>query len=228
MISIRRILPLCLALVLAAACSRDDTLVYGDTAIGNVSGGRILTDTGLTYVVAEKTCTGSLDTLRRAIVSCDILRKVSAKEYEIRLNEIYRVLLKDPLALSKADPKIVGDDPIQVYTSWISGGYLNMSTVIAYKANSGVTHVINLVYDDSYPDGELNLTLLHNANGETYPEQDGLAFGKAFVSFPISDLLPEGMDKITANLSWRWHTSDASGALLPETKVVTSTITLLR
>jgi len=224
---------LAIAVLLAglSSCKKDSTILYNDQTMGNViSSGKLLTDTGLTYDIVEQTCDGLIDTLDRVLVVCDILRKVSSSEYEVRLNKFYRVLYKSPIPLSEVDDETVGNDPILPSTSWISGGCVNMLTAISFVSTTATRHFVNLVYDDVQSTSDtLRFKLRHNGFGEVYgqytPTED-VTIGSTYVSFPISSYMPSGKSSVVVKVFYDWYKT-VDGAITTDTQesFVTGTLT---
>lgn len=217
----RRWLPCLAAVLLAAACAKDDTLVRGEQDMACVVDGRLLTDNGMTFIVTEEEPGGAgWREWDRAVIVCDVLRQRSEKEFEIRLSEARRVLLKDAVEDGELSEEELGDDPADVVYGWVSGGYLNLLTQITYDPASDRKHLIHLVFLGEDENG-LRFRLRHNASGYAYGAPGvtpPLTLGRSYVSFPVTRFLPEGADAAAFSLTWKWHRTDAAGNLLPETQ----------
>lgn len=204
-----------IAAVIAAAfvsCQKDDTIRYGNVTMGNIVDGEFISDQGNTFHIAEQACEGNLMEFKRAIINCDVLRETSEGVYDIRLLEMLRVLAKDPVAASSAvEEDILVEDPVSIYNLWYAGGYINMYVVFPIKENSGTTHLINLIYDDSAEtEGKYSFTLRHNAYGDKLTDADrNLILAGAYVSFYVADLIKE--DEAKVNISWKWYKSAETG-----------------
>lgn len=186
------------------ACQKDNTLHYGDITMGNVIDGKFISDQGITFNIQEQTCSGILDTLKRAIVTCDILSKTGQNEYNIRLNAFSNVLTKAPVdSLSVNDSTILVEDPIGVGKMWYAGGYLNMQIAIPFKPSSGIAHMVNLVLNnDQSSNDTYRFTLKHNAFGEVMTENDmDFVIGQTYVSFPIANIIDGNKAKI--QVGWK-------------------------
>ena len=74
----------------AASCEQDSTLRYGNFTMGNVVDGKFVSDQGNTFNVVEQLCPGKLDTMKRAIIICDVLKAAEGKndEYDVRLRQM--------------------------------------------------------------------------------------------------------------------------------------------
>ena len=212
-----------------SSCSQDNTILYNDIALGDIVSGRFVSDAGLTYTPVEQNCEGRLDTMGRAVIRCDILKRVSPSEYEVRLNEMSKVLKKDCLIKDEVeDLEALGGDPALISKAWISGGYLNLATQITFITGSKKTHTLNLVYDNSVSSSDtLHFHLLHNSYKECYPTRkmidDGdyptgaeYSAGIAYASFPIMTFLPEGKESVPIKVHYTWYVS-SEGKLTPDT-----------
>lgn len=209
--------------ILAVSCKKDDTILYNFTTTGNVVDGQFISDDGDLFIVTDRTCTGSFEGMERAMISCDILRKNGPNSYDIRLNGIVRMLVKDAVQASTADESAIGNDPISLETGWFSGGYMNIHGLITYKKDSETMHFINLVYDDINSGADtLRFTLRHNGYGEIYgaPEMknDELALGRVCASFPLEKYIPAGVESIPVKVSWTWYKTNDEGQLITDTE----------
>ncbi|SKC57993.1 NigD-like protein [Bacteroidales bacterium WCE2008] len=204
------------------ACSGDDTVYYNATAIGDVVAGRFVSDDGLVLNIKEKTCDEDFSGLDRAFISFDALRKTGDKEFDIRLNDVAKVLRKDIVFRSEPGGEERGSDPIMLNLGWFSGEYLNADVVVSFLKGSETPHLINLEFDDVNSGTDtLRFTMKHNGYGEVFGGSidDGekkFVLGKTYASFPVRDLIPEGMDSIPVKISWDWYGTDSDGRLTDE------------
>lgn len=212
-----------IAVVLLAtvSCKKDDSIIYGYQGFGTVSGADIILDDGITAIVRNIQCDGSYVECDRILIYCDLLKKEAPSTYAINLRDWKKVLKKPCLVASEVtDWEAIGDDPIDIISGWNGGKYLNLDLLFSFKADSETSHFLNLIYEDGESDADtLRFTLRHNSYGESYPHisEDDVRFGRAYASFPIADLIPEGQDAIGVNVTYKWHSSDA-GHLIPETE----------
>lgn len=211
----RSIICIIAAIAALTSCKKDDTLQYNNFTMGNVVDGIFTSDQGNIFTVVEKNCTGDLEKMKRAVVLCDVLKKVEGteNEYEVRLNGIGTVLTKDPVSKQVADNdnEMSIEDPINIYDLWISGGYINMYVQFEILPNTDKKHLVNLVIDEEASTaGKYVFTLRHNSYGEsiTHDEQN-VTLGGAYVSFPITELIKEDSAEITMN--WTWYKSTGQG-----------------
>ena len=208
-----------LAVLLLTACAKDGVLLRGGQDMVLIRDGKLLTDNGLTFTVAEDGTPSEWRSWQRAFITCDLLRQKSSAEFDIRLTEAHKVLLKEALTEGELPEEEIGDDPIDVVRGWISGGYLNLLFRIAYDPSSGQAHFINLVYLGQ-EDSVLRFRLRQNSYGYYFgaPGLEGMpGFGIGYVSFPISRFLPEGKDAALVEMTWKWHIAEG-GELLPQTE----------
>jgi hypothetical protein len=206
---IRRTIIAALALLAAAACSKDNVILYGDTEIGNVVDGRFHSDAGLVYTVTEQTCDGKLEDDTRVLIICDILKRTGDKSYDIRLRSFILPLCKQPVAegvLSEEDSR---EDPVSVASAWFGGGYLNINMGVYVLPESETKHVFNLVHYTKAGSDTLYLDLKHNANGEYFGAPDikdsDLQSGGLWACFPMEGVVPDGVKSVPVKLSWMWH-----------------------
>lgn len=221
-LSLRTVLVIFLTAALAAiSCKKDDSIIYGYQGIGTVSGADIILDNGIRAIVRNIQCDGSYVDCERVFILCDLLKKEDPSTYSINLRDWSRVLTKPFLTAGEVeDWDAIGDDPIDIISGWNGGKYLNLDLLFSFKADSETSHFLNLIYEDGESDADtLRFTLRHNSYGESYPHisEDDVRFGRAYASFPIADLIPEGQDAIGVNVTYKWHSSDA-GHLIPETE----------
>lgn len=82
----------------------------------------------------------------------------------VRLNDLDTILTKPIIRMSPGIEDSIGDDPIQVYDIWASGGFANFY----YSFSGGATrHLINLVVDSTETQGPITLRLRHNSKGDS-------------------------------------------------------------
>lgn len=190
------------------SCHKDDTLRYNNVTMGNVVAGSFISDQGNTFNVVEQTCLGRLDTMKRVILACDVLRETEgeAGTYDVRLNKVTRVLDKKPIVLSEItndDQKVT--NPIHIEHLWHSGGYMNMQIIIPIPEKSSTSHLINLVLDDNASNGNKYVfELRHNGFDEIWTEDAvGYGPGSGYVSFPIGKIISGDTADIT--ILWKSH-----------------------
>lgn len=218
---IRRLSIMAACIMAAASCQKDDTLYYNNLTMGNIVDGRFVSDQGNIFNVVEVACGGQLDTMKRAMVLCDILNVTAGgkeNEYDVRLNSFSSVLTKDAVALADASGEEISvTDPIHIDQMWYSGGYLNMVIKFPAKAGSKTKHLINLVYEKE-ADGGYVFNLRHNAFGEVLNEENSssMDLAGAYVSFPISKIITENKAKIS--VKWNWYESVGTGWLFTNEK----------
>lgn len=207
-----------LIFIIAAAtalvsCKQDDTLQYNNFTMGNVIDGTFISDQGNIFNVVEKNCSGDLEQMDRALVLCDVLKKVEGTEnqYDVRLNLLNKVLDKAHVtkAAADADEEMSVQDPIYIDAKWISGGYINFLLLFETQTGSTQKHLINLVLDEEASSaGKYVFNLRHNSFGESL-NIDNNELGGGYVSFPIAELIKEDSAEITVN--WKWYKGAGHG-----------------
>ena len=210
MISIGKIFSVALASVMVlASCQKDDTLHYSNITMGNFVDGVFVSDQGNRFNIKEQTCEGIPDTLKRAIITCDVLAKTGEDAYDIRLNGFSGVFTKEPVdSTAVTDSTVFAEDPLMIHEMWYSGGYINMYVLIPLKIGSGHAHLINLVRNDeaSVP-GVYEFTLKHNAFGEVATPGDmSYTLGGTYASFPAAGMFTE--DEADIIIRWNAGKSD--------------------
>lgn len=202
------IISLVAILPVLTSCKQDDTLQYNNMTMGNISDGTFVSDLGNIFNVVEKNCTGDLTSMKRAILLCDILKKVDGteNEYDIRLNRMAEVLVKNPITMSdaEADAETRVADPIYIDQVWISGGYINMFLIYEFRNGSTQKHLVNLVLDESDSNsGKYSFTLRHNSYGESMiHDAAGTTLSGAYVSFPITGIIKGNTADISIECEW--------------------------
>ncbi len=198
----------------AVSCQQDDTLQYNNVTMGNVVDGTFISDQGNIFNIVEQSFEFRLDTMKRALVVCDVLCRTEGteNEYDVRLKDASPVLTKDLLASgSITEEDALVKDPVHIKEIWYSGGYLNMYITFPIKQGSQSPHLINLVTDDSKTSGSsYSLELRHNGFGEIWSEKnDDLILAGAYVSFSLGKAISGDSAHVTLN--WRWHKPVGNG-----------------
>ena len=163
------------SLFVLTSCKKDDTLRYGNVTLGNFVGDKFVSDQGNEFTIVENQTGGNLKDIKRAIMQCDVLKKVHGTEngYEVRVHYVGSVLTKAPIDIAAAaeDPEKIVENPVRIEDVWISGGYLNMYIMFEIQTFPQIEnskHMVNLVFDEGETGtGKYTLTLRHNAFGET-------------------------------------------------------------
>lgn len=215
-ISKRILIFLCAAVAALISCKQDETLQYNNLTMGNINAGTFTSDQGNIFNVVEKNCTGNLEEMDRAIILCDVLRKVEGTDnvYDIRLNQLAEVLAKKHVTKTEADADadMSVEDPIAIQDMWISGGYINMYVVFEVRTLGTMTkHLVNLVLDEKESEsGKYEFRLRHNSFGESLEHNaTGVNLAGSYVSFPISELIKEDSADIT--VKYKWYKSAGDG-----------------
>lgn len=202
-------------ILLLASCQKDDTLQYGNLTLGNFVEDKFISDQGNEFTIVENQTGYDFKDIQRAIMQCDVLRKVKGTKngYEVRVHYVSKVLTKSPVetAVADDDPEKIVEDPIRIEDVWISGGYLNMYVMFeiqTYPQVENREHMVNLVFTESEKGtGKYTMTFRHNAYGDTLSaeSEEGKQWGLtgAYVCFQISDIIQENKAEIT--LKWKEH-----------------------
>ena len=230
------------------SCKKDNTLMYGNTTMGNFVGDKFISDQGNEFTIVENTTGEDFWGYERAIMQCDVLNKTEGVEngYDVRVSYVRSVLTKAPITpeVAAADPEKIINYPSMIEYAWVSGGYLNLyvRTEIQYSPKlENNKHLVNLIYEKSET-GKYTLTLRHNAYGETLAgkesEDNGKYYGQVqmqsdeiiqwvvagnYVSFQLSDLITEEEAELTIN--WVEHVTDTFGNWLSGVTSKTGTLT---
>ena len=205
--------------VLLISCLPDRDVLFTDSGMCTTLGrDRLQTDSGNIYNIVEND-SGSLipDTLKRIMVSCDVLSAGSGKsnEYNIRIIDFRGALCEEPVIASSIPLDTLGIDGVNVVQAWVSGGYLNSFLNITMKRNSDTAHDVNLLFDDFRSNADtLYFKMRHNAHGESLenPEMslNDLAFAGLYASFPLNNILPVGGKYPIVHLEWDWYLDESS------------------
>ena len=196
------------ATLLAVSCFKDNTILYREITMAEVVGpNQVVTDVGLTYNIVEQVCEGSLEGLSRVLIYCNVLKQTGDKEFNVQLLDFVAPLKKDVVrssTLTKPDDGL-GLDPIAVSSVWVSSGYLNLGLAVLIL-DAEKEHTINLEFDDTAPMDTLRFTLRHD---DGMPDDmnliaDDSTVGGTYATFPIANLLPEGVTTLPIKLTWVW------------------------
>lgn len=193
------------------SCMKDNTLLYNNVTMGNVVNGEYVSDQGNVFHIVSQICAGKIDTMARALTICDVLNKTAGgggNEYDVRVNYMYKVLVKDVIAEENADDDAKVEHPVRIEKAWISGGYLNMSISFPYNAANMTRHMVNLIRQETEEPGTYTFRLTHNAfeDAITSDDTEGWQISGGYVSFPISTLIAE--DEARLSISWKGFSPD--------------------
>lgn len=204
--------------ILLISCLPDREVLFTDSSMCTLLGrDRLQADSGNIYNIVEND-SGSLipDTLKRIMISCDVLSAVSGKsnEYDIRIIDFRGALCEEPVVASSIPLDTLGVDGVNVVQAWVSGGYLNSFLNVTLKRNSETVHDINLLFDDFKSNADtLYFKMRHNAHGESpeNPEEslNNLVFAGVYASFPLNNILPIGGKYPIVHLEWDWYLDES-------------------
>lgn len=203
-----------LGLVAATSCDKDDTLRYNNLSLGFVEFGRFISDNGNKFNVVENVTKDDLLKFegRRVVTVCDILNKTEGKdsEYDVRLKFIdepyMRDAVKDYEAAEYAD--LLVEDPIYIESVWVSGGYLNIMFSHEYELNSSVQHLFSIVVNtETIEDRTIQVSLRHNAYGETYEKLGPKCAYKTNViaTYPLNTMVESPEEYTDMKISFKWY-----------------------
>ena len=181
--------------------------IYKDTTMAEViNATSVKTDAGLTYNIVDQFCEGTLESGKRVLVVCNVMKKTSNIDFDVELVYFTEPLNKESVRASSIIQSL-GDDPIFINNLWVAGGYLNMRFTVQ-ELEDGATHYINLAWDDTAPADTLRFTLLHDdgIDGIHIPDEDddSVSYGNAFATFPIEALVPAELSEMPVKVSWTW------------------------
>lgn len=216
-----------MTILASVSCQKDDTLRYNNFTMGNIVDGKFVSDQGNTFTVVEQNCPGRLDTMKRAIILCDVLYQEEGGSYAVRLNNMQRVLTKSPILASETtDEATLQKDPIILSDLWISGGYMNMRVTFPVKSGSKTPHIVNLILDDSdAAEKPYTFTILHNASGEILKadsDNSDMVLASAYASFPMSSLINEDETEIVLN----WKGYKISNQFIVSSETIDNSVTI--
>ena len=197
------------AMLVFTGCNMNSALLYNHIAIGRVQNSDIVTDDGLTYVVAENETGSDYTKLDRILVVCDVLEQLDdEKLYSVRLTDFASVEVSSPVNKTSQSEEWFGDDGINLESGWFSGGYLNVYATISMLQNSTADHRISLMFDDTADNSDtLHFYLKHNGFGETFdddPTNAKIGRYSTYVSFPVDSFIPAGAKGANIKLEWDW------------------------
>lgn len=227
-------LALVFAIALAAfSCSKNsDIIVSRLSTIVTANAGNLVTDRGEILIVRSG-AEGKDLTSGRFFVTCDVLTDRGGNQFDVDVLKIYNVLTKDICRTDEAlEAEALVQDPIDIENIWISGGYINMETLIFYIQDSDTKHLLNLVLDQTASNADtLFFDVRHNAYGETpdNPSYKARVFigGVSYASFPLSSLPAPITKKTVVSFRYPWYTDyttyakkdfDVTGTYDPEDK----------
>ena len=207
--------------LLSVSCNPDKTLYYNVMEMGQLSGGKILTDSGLTYTIAENMTEYTLSGDQRVLFLADILQESGERTYDIRLKDILSVPTVD--IIQETELPSPADDAVRINSAWFGGGYLNLSLAYLVKTASDAEHKISIA-QQTFENGKdtLFLRVFHDAAGEIWDgtmelgELD-MTLTSYYYSIPISSYAPAS-DSRPVKLIYRWYTYN-NDEVLAETKL---------
>lgn len=199
------------------SCLPDREYLYTDSGMcTRLAADKLQTDGGAIYYIVENDNGYTIaDSLKRVMISCDVMSAVPGKtnEYNIRLIDFRGALCEDPVAVSTIATDTLGHDGINVVQAWVSGGYLNSFLNLTVMNSSNTVHDVKVLFDDVRSNSDtLYFQMRHNARGESLenPEMslNQLTLAGVYASFPLAGILPVGGNYPTVHLEWDWYMDD--------------------
>lgn len=190
----------------AVSCMDTDSPITSGTVICSVINPvRLHSDSGQFLNIIENLSSPIPDTVKRVVVSCDVLSE-QGNEYDIRVLDFVPITITEPVLASETDPEELGGDGLDA-TIWSSGGYLNALVSYTKYMNSETEHSISLVLDDSISGRDtLYLRLTHNAYGESFdnPEADisKLVTSSRYMSYDLDGCIPGDVQSIVLHIEY--------------------------
>jgi hypothetical protein len=195
-----------LTVLLAGSCSlEDDYYSLGDAWVGfgilHKTGGSDsqvyikLDDGNKLFAVASDVNLNQFEDSSRVLANFTILDdkadSTNWKEYYVKINSMYDILMKGVIDITEANKDSIGDDPIIVKNAWISQNLLTFE--LKYWGENAI-HFINLVKQPgalSASSQPIELELRHNArdDGRIIPFS-------GYVTFDLSAIKINGMDSV--------------------------------
>lgn len=118
--------------LLLTSCKKDDTIRYNNVTMGNFVNGKFISDQGNEFTIVEDLSGTNKDDITRAIMQCDVLKKVEGTEngYEVRVHILSKVLDKKPVEKVAAaeDPENLS----KILSPYNSSGFLVVTSTCTY------------------------------------------------------------------------------------------------
>ncbi len=133
--------------------------------------------------------------------------------YRVRINDaqnmpLHTVILQSFIGQNPQHRNdSIGNDPIEIYSAWTAGKYLNLAVGINAGENY-VRHIVNVVADDTDADGEgaTNVYVRHNAYGE-----NSSPLYKFYVSFDMG-AIADGPGTAGMRLHWKTYSGNLTSS----------------
>ena len=114
------------------SCKKDDTIRYNNVTMGNFVDGKFVSDQGNEFTIVENLSGTEINNISRAIMQCDVLKKVEGTEngYEVRVHYLSQVLDKKPVETTAAaeDP----ENSLLILSPFSSYGFLEVTSICMY------------------------------------------------------------------------------------------------
>ena len=188
------ILPLIVCALAAVSCELKDE--YYVTNVSDLVTARdktsLISDFGVLYTIKNDLTDGKWAGGERYMINFDI----ENADYEISLKQYTKCIISTPAQMD--DDPSPGEDPVIVNGSTISGGYVNLHLDYYKKKESTYPHKIFMEYMDNPSTGILDLTLIHDGNGENPVQMNADDLDKitSVYSFSLVGLVPKGESRL--------------------------------
>ncbi len=191
-------------LFMTTSCLKDNNnsnqyLISYGVVIGSTGNYNIRLDDGtILYPDANSQALVAQHATDRILVNYSIVSdKIDngVKNYNVKINSIDKLLVKNIVLLTQQSADSLGNDPINARSFWFGNNFLNVNFTFL---QNNKTHLINLAKDSIQTDPTtVTLLLKHNALGDspTY-ERSG------FVSFNMLQLL-NGKDSVNIDVKYQ-------------------------
>lgn len=211
--SIISILLICAAAFSVTSCLEDNDYMYSGLEMVNVlSANKFKADNGNVYNVVENEVGEIPVSVRRMMISCDVLRNTNGleNEFDIRLREYAEAKTVEPVNSSEANEEELGNDVININQGWMTKGYFNALLQNIVLEGSEQEHSFNLVFDEQRSHSDtLFFQLRHNAFGDSLESEENrnkkFSFQNGYLSFPIDKYIPAGVGSIVFHFDWEWY-----------------------
>lgn len=187
------ILTLIACALAAVSCElKDEYYVTNVNDLVTAKENTMMSDFGVLYTIKNDLTDRKWTVGERYMINFDI----ENADYEISLRQYTKCIIASPTEMGEEPSP--GEDPVTVNGSTISGGYVNLQLKYYKKKESTYPHNIFMEYKDNTASGTLELTLIHDGNGENpvQMDSDDLEEVTSIYSFSIVGLVPKGQSRL--------------------------------
>ena len=130
---------------------------------------------------------------QRVFVNYTLLSdKMGVYDHYIKINDIWNILTKPIIHLTKENADSIGNDPIRINDIWIGNNYLNIG--FSFNYNGVKPHAINLVQNETMANKDVDMLALEFRHNSYNSSNSNLFNG--FASFNLKPFQKEGKDSI--------------------------------